>query len=155
MPAPADPGAFESAALMALVTNLRPRAHWIDGEDRFWMQLETGDGSRFVVVDAATGKQVPAFDHARLAASLAEAGLANAAADNLPITSLGLGGAGIVVTTASGAFNCSRDAAHCARDETPPALARGARLAGRKAHRLCARRQPVGSGTEFGKGNPS
>ncbi len=117
---PADPGAFESAALMALVTNLRPRAHWIDGEDRFWMQLETGDGSRFVVVDAATGKQVPAFDHARLAASLAEAGLANAAADNLPITSLGLGGAGIVVTTASGAFNCSRDAAHCARDETPP-----------------------------------
>ena len=116
-----DPAEFESAALMALVTNLRPEAHWIGGEDRFWMRQETGDGTRFVVVDAASGEKEPAFDHARLAAALADAGLAEADADNLPIVSLGLDGDGLVVTTASGVFACSADAAECAKDESPPA----------------------------------
>ena len=73
-----DPAEFESVALMALVANLLPQAHWIGGEDRFWMKQEAGDGARFVVVDAATGDREPAFDHAHLAASLAEAGLADA-----------------------------------------------------------------------------
>ncbi len=115
-----DPAEFESAKLMALVANLLPQAHWIDGEDRFWMKQEAGGGARFVVVDAATGHQEPAFDHARLAASLAEAGLADADADKLPIVSLELGGKGLVVTTASGTFACAADAAQCTGDETPP-----------------------------------
>ena len=115
-----DPAEFESAALMALVANLLPQAHWIDGEDRFWMKQEAGGGARFVVVDAATGSQEPAFDHARLAASLAEAGLADADADNLPIVSLELGGEGLVAITASGTFACTADAAQCTGDETPP-----------------------------------
>lgn len=88
---------FESAKLMALVTNLRPEAHRIDGEDRFWMKQETREGARFVVVDAASGTQKPAFDHARLAAALAGAGIADADADNLPIVSLRLGGESGVV----------------------------------------------------------
>ena len=58
-PAGKDPAEFESAALMALVTNLRPEAHWIGDEDRFWMKQETGDGARFVVVDAASGSRSP------------------------------------------------------------------------------------------------
>ena len=115
-----DPAEFESAALMALVANLLPQADWIDGEDRFWMKQETGDGARFVVVDAATGNREPAFDHARLAVSLAEAGLADADADNLPILSLGLGGENLVVTTAKGTFACAADATRCTRDETLP-----------------------------------
>lgn len=119
-PAGQDPAEFESAALMALVTNLRPEAHWIGDEDRFWMKQETGDGARFVVVDAASGEQEPAFDHAGLAESLADAGLEEVDADNLPITALGLEGDGLLVTTASGVFACSADAAECAKDESPP-----------------------------------
>ena len=115
-----DPAEFESAALMALVTNLRPEAHWIGDEDRFWMKQETGDGARFVVVDAASGEQEPAFDHAGLAESLADAGLEEVDADNLPITALGLEGDGLLVTTASGVFACSADATECAKDESPP-----------------------------------
>ena len=115
-----DPAEFESAALMALVTNLRPEAHWIGDEDRFWMKQETGDGARFVVVDAASGEQAPAFDHARLAESLADAGLEDADADNLPLTALGMEGDSLLVTTASGVFACSADATECAKDESPP-----------------------------------
>ena len=119
-PAGQDPAEFESAALMALVTNLRPEAHWIGDEDRFWMKQETGDGARFVVVDAASGEHAPAFDHAHLAASLVDAGLKDADADNLPITALGLEGDGLLVTTASRVFACSADATECAKDESPP-----------------------------------
>ena len=114
-----DAADWESAALMPLVANLRPEAHWIGDEDRFWMKQETGDGARFVVVDAATGEQAPAFDHARLAKALGKAGLADVDADNLPIASLGLDGDDLDVTTTSGVFACSHDAARCKRDGPP------------------------------------
>ena len=153
-----DPAEFESTALMALVTNLRPEAHWIGDEDRFWMKQETGDGARFVVVHAASGKQEPsageregvplariepAFDHARLAASLADAGLEDADADNLPITSLGLEGNGLLVTTAGGVFACSADAAECAKGESPPPsyVVPNANHGGAAAHPYIVKRQ--------------
>ncbi len=44
---------------------------WIDETSRFWYRKSVRDGDVFVLVDAATGDQGPAFDHARLATELA------------------------------------------------------------------------------------
>lgn len=56
----------------SLVRNDEVNPHWIDGMDRFWYRRDTGDGSEFVRVDPETNSQVPAFDHDRLAGSLAQ-----------------------------------------------------------------------------------
>ena len=114
-----DPAELESANLMALVTNLRPEAHWIGNQDRFWMKQETGDGVRFVAVDAASGEQQSAFDHALLAEALSGAGLDDVDANSLPVLSLELGGDHIGITTPGGAYICSSDAASCEQDYSP------------------------------------
>lgn len=106
--------AFESARLMSLVRNLRPIPHWIGRSDRFWVRSETPDGVRFIVVDAASGRQSPAFDHAAMAGALTAAGeVVDAAA--LPIRSIDLAGESIRVDTAGGSFGCSVDASSCER----------------------------------------
>src|ERR1700723_3004851 len=48
------------------------KAFWIGNSDRFWYRkTQLGQaGSAFVVVNAATGAEEPAFDHAKLAATL-------------------------------------------------------------------------------------
>ncbi|MGB6483225.1 MAG: DPP IV N-terminal domain-containing protein [Candidatus Acidiferrales bacterium] len=48
------------------------RIAWLSG-DRFWYRSTTPDGNEFVLVNAATGEQKPAFDHAALAAGLSKA----------------------------------------------------------------------------------
>src|SRR6185437_248506 len=51
------------------------KPHCLPGDGRFWYRLSTGPQSHeYLLVDAAAGKRVPAFHHARLAASLIEAG---------------------------------------------------------------------------------
>lgn len=67
----------------------RLQPHWLSDNTRFWYSIKTGPDSReFVLVNAATAQRTPAFDHARLAASLAAAGLKDVAADRLPIEKL-------------------------------------------------------------------
>jgi dipeptidyl-peptidase 4 len=62
------------------VVNGSIQHYWIGTQDRFWYRRTTQQGAKqFVVVDAATGRRVPAFDHARVAAGLSKA--ANAAID--------------------------------------------------------------------------
>jgi dipeptidyl-peptidase 4 len=64
----------------------RVRPTWIGGNARFWYRVRTGrDTYEFVLVDAEKGVRGPAFDHARLAAALAEQGIGDARADRLPI----------------------------------------------------------------------
>ena len=46
---------------------------WLDDTHRFTYRRTVQDGSRFLLVDAETLERGPAFDHARLAASLSEA----------------------------------------------------------------------------------
>jgi dipeptidyl-peptidase-4 len=66
-----------------LASNLRPRIynpqlrpHWIGETDRFWYRHEAPDGITFTLVDASTGTQREAFDHAAVAAALtADTGL--------------------------------------------------------------------------------
>src|SRR5690242_13943541 len=49
--------------------NVGPR--WIAGQDRFWYRrTDERGGSRFILVDARTGRRTAAFDQARIAAGL-------------------------------------------------------------------------------------
>jgi dipeptidyl aminopeptidase/acylaminoacyl peptidase len=57
----------------ALVQNLPERAVWIDKTNRFWYRKNVRGNSEFVLVDAATLAKKPAFDHEKLAGSLASA----------------------------------------------------------------------------------
>jgi dipeptidyl aminopeptidase/acylaminoacyl peptidase len=67
----------------------RVRANWLPGNTRFWYQIKTGaDSHEFILVDAEKGARQPAFDHARLAKALTDAGVKEARADRLPIDGL-------------------------------------------------------------------
>ncbi len=58
--------------------------HWLDGGERFWYHARTRRGGTFVVVDSHRGTREPAFDHARLAASLSRAAGTPYEAGSLP-----------------------------------------------------------------------
>lgn len=51
---------FLAVNVRPLLFNAQIRPHWIEGEDRFWYRHEGPDGSRIMIVDAATGAQSPA-----------------------------------------------------------------------------------------------
>ena len=78
--------------LLDRVTNALVIPTWLPGEDRFWYRHETGSGHHFVVVDAATGAQEPAFDHREVAELL------GADRDSLPIESFAYEGEDLVLT---------------------------------------------------------
>src|ERR1041385_5082669 len=54
-----------------LAINIAEPANAIESTSRFWYRKSVKGGSEFVVVDASTLVKKPAFDHERLAASLA------------------------------------------------------------------------------------
>lgn len=75
-----------NAELLVLRDKLTPT--WIGGSDRFWYRVRTERGSEFVYVDLTRKVRRPAFDHARLAASLARAADTTVVGDSLPFASL-------------------------------------------------------------------
>jgi dipeptidyl-peptidase-4 len=64
------------------VANVRP--NWIGHSDRFWYLKMGTEGKQFILVDAERSTQGPAFDQARLAASLSSAAGKTYKADDLP-----------------------------------------------------------------------
>jgi hypothetical protein len=62
-----------------LAVNVPGRATWIEKTNHFWYRKSVKGGNEFVWFDAEAQQKRPAFDHARLAASLASA--TKAAAD--------------------------------------------------------------------------
>jgi dipeptidyl aminopeptidase/acylaminoacyl peptidase len=68
----------------ARVYKMQLTPHWF-GDASFWYRNElAGGASEFIVVDAARGTRIPAFDHARLAEALAKAATIECRADRLP-----------------------------------------------------------------------
>jgi dipeptidyl-peptidase 4 len=61
---------FLAANTAPLVLHGPVRPAWIQGGSRFWYRSVTAEGSEFVLVDAEKGTKAPAFDHARVAATL-------------------------------------------------------------------------------------
>ncbi|MFF0274827.1 DPP IV N-terminal domain-containing protein [Streptomyces sp. NPDC004330] len=96
-----------------LVVGDKVRPQWIDGGARFWYAVADGAGKRFVLVDPAAGSRRPAFDHARLAASLAAAAGQPVDPEALPFPGIELSD-GEVRFAAFGAYwRCDLDAYAC------------------------------------------
>ncbi len=75
------------ARVEGLTVNAPERAAWIDNGG-FWYRKAVRGGHEFVVVDAGAGSKSPAFDHARLAASLSAAAGQKYTALTLPFQSV-------------------------------------------------------------------
>src|SRR5262245_9900945 len=71
-----------------LVVNIAERANWIGDTSRFWYRKSVKGGNEFVLYDAETLARKPAFDHARLAASLSAASGEKVTALTLPFPTI-------------------------------------------------------------------
>lgn len=71
-----------------LVLNERVIPHWLPGRDEFWYRRETASGHEFVIVDAASGRKRPAFDHKAVASALVKASGAAVDAKKLPFAAI-------------------------------------------------------------------
>ncbi|MBI3461751.1 MAG: prolyl oligopeptidase family serine peptidase [Planctomycetes bacterium] len=68
------------------VYKARITPHWLAGGEDFWYRNDLAGGRReYILVDAAKGERGAAFDHARLAAALADALKSEVAAERLPL----------------------------------------------------------------------
>lgn len=62
------------------------RPQWFAEGTRFWYRNDLAEGRhKFIAVNCAAGQRTPAFDHARLAAALAEKLAKEVTAEKLPI----------------------------------------------------------------------
>ncbi len=57
----------------SLVFNLETTVRWLADSSAFWYRSESVSGYRFMLVDAETGRQRPAFDHRKVARALSKA----------------------------------------------------------------------------------
>jgi dipeptidyl-peptidase-4 len=62
--------------------------HWIEKTNRLWYRRTSPKGTEFVLVDAAQGTSVPAFDHAQLAAALSRVTKQDFDAFDLPFSDI-------------------------------------------------------------------
>ena len=80
----------------------RVEPHWLPGNTRFWYDVRTGPGTReYVLVDAKKGVRQLAFDHARLAAALRQAGAGDIQPGNLALRDLEWPDADTLLVTAA------------------------------------------------------
>lgn len=63
---------FTSDRMQKLTGSTFLRANWIEDEDRFWYEWESGEGKRWEFVDAGSQSRRPLFDRDRMAAHLSE-----------------------------------------------------------------------------------
>lgn len=75
---------MRATPLLAKLRNWFVVPHWIGRSDEFWYRRDTKNGFEFIVVDAATGRSQPAFNHEALAEALSRATGAQASAAKLP-----------------------------------------------------------------------
>jgi dipeptidyl aminopeptidase/acylaminoacyl peptidase len=82
-------GAVSTAPAAGRLERDRVEPHWFAHDSRFWYRVDLADGGRqFVLVDAAKGTRVAAFDHARVADALSKLTGQAVAPDRLPIEAL-------------------------------------------------------------------
>ena len=120
--------ALDRPSANRLVKNILVVPHWIGASDDLWYRRETQAGATFVVVDAATGKGRPAFDHAAVAAAIGKAAGNSANPEQLPFVSLRFDEdrAAIAVTVGSRDYRCRLQPVDCEPATAPPTLEGGA-----------------------------
>ena len=99
------------------------RPTWIGDSDQLWYRKTTDDGVEFVLANAATGSEQPAFDHVKLAATLGE--LAGRPLDPRHLPFFGIEFSpdmqSISVALGTTVYRCDRSGATCSRDSSPRA----------------------------------
>jgi dipeptidyl aminopeptidase/acylaminoacyl peptidase len=104
-----------------LVKNVFVVPHWIGDTDSFWYRRQTDTGVELVLVDAASGRKKPAFDHAAVAAELAPLGLTGRSAHSLPLESMELRHGVLTASFSAGGVRvrCAVEVLDCAREDIP------------------------------------
>ncbi|HEY9369686.1 S9 family peptidase [Streptomyces sp.] len=104
-----------------LVVGDKVRPQWIDQGTRFWYAVSNGAGKRFALVDPAAGSREPAFDHARLAAALADACGQQVDPEALPFAGIELTDNAVEFAAFGAYWRCRLDDYICEPAEfTPP-----------------------------------
>jgi dipeptidyl aminopeptidase/acylaminoacyl peptidase len=104
----------------ALVKGAKVTPRWLDGGSRFWYTANTAAGKRFVLADPAAGTREDAFDHVRLAGTLASRTGQHVDAAELPFYAIAFtpDDEGSVEFDAFGArWRCSRDGSRCEKTQ--------------------------------------
>jgi dipeptidyl-peptidase-4 len=112
---------FTYDKLAAMVPNADIATHWLPGQDRFWYRRSDRTGATaFVLVDAATGRSKPAFDHAALAQALARSLGRPISAGHLPFEDFHYAADGRALTLAVGSqrLRCEVAAARCVAERS-------------------------------------
>ena len=126
-----------------LMTGAPVRPNWLAG-DRLWYRVTTQAGSEFVLADPARGTRVPAFDHAKLAATLTAASGEKVEGTHLPFTEIELSedGKSVSFTAAGKAYTCDVQGSKCAVAGAAGTGGRGGR-GGRAGAQAGARNESV------------
>jgi dipeptidyl aminopeptidase/acylaminoacyl peptidase len=151
-----DPGVAQAQATVAdyqramtlrdryqnLPLNVPEQVQWIRNTNRFWYRHSVPGGHAFVIVDADARTKAPAFDHARLAASLSTAAAGQYTAVTLPFSTFSFvdddgaiefrigpaprPGRGDAAGTVDGdTWRCTLDSYTCRRPDTESRSGRG------------------------------
>jgi hypothetical protein len=70
--------------LLPKIKNAFVFPHWIGKSDDFWYLRQIAEGTTFLIVDAATGRSHPAFDHQQIAEAVTKASGVTVSASHLP-----------------------------------------------------------------------
>jgi dipeptidyl aminopeptidase/acylaminoacyl peptidase len=102
---------------------------WLEG-DRFYYRKSVKGGHEFVLVDAATGKKGPAFDHERLATALSTANHAKYSATTLPLVDFQFadGEKAITFTATASDWKCTLSDYACTKSPAAPGAPRAGAL---------------------------
>ena len=132
-----------------LVYRAEVKPHWLADNYRFWYRVQTGPQTHeFILVDAETGARQPAFDHEKLARSLANTTGQRMRADNLPLSGLDFSGTNFLIFASDGKNwrcdleNYSLDAGNqfsCRRRFRPPSACAASELAHRRRNQFAFR----------------
>jgi len=135
-----------------LVLHGSVRPAWLP-DDRFWYRDTTGEGSEFILVDPARGTRAPAFDHAKLAATLSAAAGSPYQASRLPFSEFEFSAEGRTISFSAGdrRWTCTVEGDKCDTAKLPAGAAQ-APEGGRGRGRASARKDapsPDGKRTVF------
>ncbi len=112
-----------AGALGGLVVGGTADATWLPDE-RFWYRSERTGGTEIVLVDPAMGRRAPAFDHARVAATLSAVAGQSFTAQTIALAPLALSATADVVTVTVGTSRWSCDVRGAACGPAQPAEGR-------------------------------
>jgi len=101
--------------VMSKVKNLFVTPNWVGNSDEFWYRRQTKEGAEFVLVDAASGKKQPAFDHQAVAEALSKVLNKEVQGHNLPFQSFVYNSErnGMTFTLEGMHYECTLDPMQC------------------------------------------